>query len=194
MMTSIPVTAWQKCLWGLECAQNGHFPAGKLFSVHGSLWNWEMPSMRISLTGVCRIWMELKLRVRSAALVTIHRLLSWLLMIGQISKQKPKQQGWLLSVRNLCLCQISEKPWWLLSVRVRLGQKIQFFRKQVRISEADVYCLWKIMSWTAKLRWRSLMNMDSWLILPKMEQRQWRKLRIRLRVIMIWCWWMCRCR
>lgn len=24
----------------------------------------------------------------------------------------------------------------------------------------------------------------------KMEQRQWRKLRIRFPVIMIWCWWM----
>ena len=31
------------------------FPARKLFSVHGSLWNWEMRSTLISLTGVCQI-------------------------------------------------------------------------------------------------------------------------------------------
>ena len=30
--------------------------------------------------------------------------------------------------------------------RVSLNQKIRFFRQQVQISEADVYCLWKIMN------------------------------------------------
>ncbi|MFQ8841529.1 MAG: hypothetical protein ACLR8P_12040 [Clostridium fessum] len=37
------------------CVQNGLFPVRRLFSGRGSLWNWGMHSMRISLTGVCRI-------------------------------------------------------------------------------------------------------------------------------------------
>ena len=36
-------------------ALNGHFQVRKPFFVHGSLWNWGMHSMLISLTGVCRI-------------------------------------------------------------------------------------------------------------------------------------------
>ena len=36
-------------------AFGGHFPERKLFSVHDSLWKWEMHFMLISSTGVCRI-------------------------------------------------------------------------------------------------------------------------------------------
>ena len=38
-----------------RCVRNGHFPVRRLFFVLVSLWNLEMHSMLISLTGVCRI-------------------------------------------------------------------------------------------------------------------------------------------